>query len=475
MISFHTSQLRKLILWSKYKFIMASAEFKVLDESKVTGQHMKITLLSAMGTFLDGYDISIIGVALTVITVIPSFQYASTPLGKGLMAASTTIGMLIAGLLGGYLSDLRGRRFLYMWDMVIFIIFTALVSTAFGYWDLFTYRFILGLAIGTDYAISPTIISEISPVKPRGKLLALNTTMWWVGSAIAFTIGFLLLPTGINSWRYMFAIGLIPAIIVLILRRTVPESARWHAMRGEAEKAKMSEEAVVGQSDNLSAVTKQNVSIRTLFSDKYIKGTVFFGLAWFAYDVAFYGIGLFNPYILSLLGLTHSLSVLGSAVFASIAILGAILCVFTVDKWGRKADTAIGFLGMTISLFILAYIAYVVPKSAFTVGSISVLIVSMFILFEVTQTLGLGTTDFVYGQELFPTSIRSTGQGWGVTISRIGAVLSLTSFPTIVTLYGLGTGLLFFAVVGGLLGLAVTLLLAPETKQKSLEELEKGY
>jgi putative MFS transporter len=451
------------------------AEFKVLDDSQVTGQHMKITLLSAMGTFLDGYDISIIGVALTVITAIPSFQYAATPLGKGLMAASTTIGMLIAGLLGGYLSDLRGRRFLYMWDMVVFIVFTVLISLSFGYWDLFAYRLILGLAIGTDYAISPTIISEISPVKPRGKLLALNTTMWWVGSAVAFAIGFLLLPTGINSWRYMFAVGLIPAVIVLTLRRTVPESARWHAMRGEVEKARMAEQAVVGHSDDLSGITKQRVSIRTLFDKKYVKGTVFFGVAWFAYDVAFYGIGLFNPYILSLLGLTHSLSVLGSAVFAAIAILGAILCVLTVDRWGRKVDTSIGFLGMTISLLVLAYIAYVVPKSAFTVGDIAAVVVSMFVLFEVTQTLGLGTTDFVYGQELFPTTIRSTGQGWGVTISRIGAVLSLTTFPTIVALYGLGTGLLFFAIVGGLLGLIATLLLAPETKQKTLEQLEKGY
>ena len=454
---------------------MSSEIFKYLDESKVTGRHRQITILSAMGTFLDGYDISIIAVALTIITTIPSFQYAVTPLGKGLMAASTSIGMLIAGLLGGYLSDLRGRRFLYMWDMAVFIIFTALMSLAVGYWDLFIYRLILGLAIGADYAISPTIISEISPVKPRGKLLAFNTTMWWVGSAVAFITGFLLLPLGINSWRYMFAIGLIPAIIVLILRRTVPESARWYAMKGEVEKAQLSEKSVVGQADDLSKVKKQKVSIRTLFDKRFIKGTIFFGIAWFAYDVAFYGISLFNPYILSLFGLTHRLAVLGSAVFAIFGILGGLISLLTVDKWGRKVDTAIGFLGMTVSLLILAYIAYTVPKDAFTVGSTAVLIVSMFILFEVTNTWGLGTTCFIYGQELFPTSIRSTGQGWGVTISRIGAVLSLTTFPTIVALYGLGSGLLFFAIAGGFLGLVVTLLLAPETKQKSLEELEKGY
>ncbi len=225
------------------------------------------------------------------------------------------------------------------------------------------------------------------------------------------------------------------------------------------------------QSDDLTNIRKQKVSLRTLFEKRYIKATLFFGLAWFAYDVAFYGIGLFNPFILSYLGLTSRLALLGSAVFSAIAIIGSVICLLTIDKLGRKTNTIIGFVGMTISLLVLSYIAFTVPKSAFSNRSIAIVIVSMFVLFEITQTWGMGTTDFVYGQELFPTSIRSTGQGWGVTISRIGAVLSLTSFPTIVALYGLGTGLLFFAIVGGVLGLIVTIALAPETKQKSLEEL----
>ncbi|MEM3185244.1 MAG: MFS transporter [Conexivisphaerales archaeon] len=447
--------------------------FKALDESKATPKHFEITILSAMGTFLDGYDISIIGVALTIITTISSFQYAATPIGKGLMAASTTIGMLIAGLAGGYLADLRGRRFLYLWDMVVFILFTALISLASGFWDLFAYRLILGLAIGADYAISPTIISEISPVKPRGKLLAINTLMWWVGAAVAYAIGFALLPMGTNSWRYMFAIGLIPAVVVLILRRTVPESARWLAMRGNLEKAKESEEIIVGKSDDLKSVKGEKVSLLKLFSGKYIKWTIFFGLAWFAYDVAFYGIGLFNPYILELLGLTHRLSVLGSAVFAAFAIIGSVLCVLTVDVWGRKLVTALGFLGMSISLLVLAYIGLTVPREAFTVGSIAVGIVAMFVVFEIFQAWGFGTTDFIYGQELFPTSARSTGQGWGTTISRIGAVLGLTTFPSIVAIYGIGYGLLFFGVFA-ILGLLLTLFMAPETRGRALEEITSG-
>ncbi len=448
---------------------MAKSAYTALDTAKTSGEHLRITLLSVAGTFLDGYDISIIGVALTIITALSAFSYATTPLGKGLMAASTTIGMLFGALSIGYITDLRGRKFMYLWDMVIFIVFTAAISLSFNFWSLFIFRLILGLAIGADYAIGATIISEFTPKKSRGKFLASDGLAWWVGAAFAFVVGYLLLPFGDNSWRWMFAIGIIPAVIVLVLRRTVPESARWLATHGEIAKARQTEKIITGKSDILK-VSRQKVSFWTLFEKKYIKNTVYFGLAWFFYDVAFYGIGLFTPTILILLGLSHSLSILGSAIFSSLAIIGSVMCILTVDRWGRKPITILGFAGMFISLLVLAVIAMLVPTDAFAAGFTGIAIAAMYILFEVTQSWGMGSTDFVYGQELFPTTIRATGQGWGTSVSRIGAILGLTTFPTIVALYGLGYGLLFFAIAG-LIGMLLTIFMAPETKEKSLEEL----
>ena len=179
---------------------------------------------------------------------------------------------------------------------------------------------------------------------------------------------------------------------------------------------------------------------------------------------------MFTPTILILLGLSHSLSILGSAIFSSIAIIGSVMCILTVDRWGRKPVTILGFAGMFVSLLVLAIIAMRTPTDAFAAGITGVVIASMYILFELTQSWGMGSTDFVYGQELFPTTIRATGQGWGTSISRIGAILGLTTFPTIVALYGLGYGLLFFAIAG-LIGLLLTVFMAPETKDKSLEAL----
>ncbi|OWP55527.1 MAG: hypothetical protein B2I17_09505 [Thermoplasmatales archaeon B_DKE] len=450
----------------------AGSSYASLDNSKTKRVHYRITALSAAGVFLDGYDISIIAVALTIISGITAFSYVNDPLGKGLMAASTTIGMLIGAVFFGYLTDLRGRKLMYLWDMVIFAVFTALVAFAsFDFATLFIFRVILGLAIGADYAISTTIISEFSPTKTRGKLLAVNVSAWWVGSAVAYFIGFLLLPLGIESWRWMFAIGIIPAVIVLVFRWSVPESARWLANAGRIKEAQAVEKQISGSSDVLN-VKQRKASIRELFSPRYIRATAFVAIFWFSYDVAFYGIGLFNPTILGIFGLSKSNAVLGSAVFSLFAVIGSFLCIALIDRLGRKMITMIGFAGMSFSLLILAIVAFVLPKSAFSVGYAAVIVLTMFIIFEVTQTLGPGGTDFVYPQEIFPTSIRATGQGFGTSFSRIGAILGLTAFPVLVSISGLGLGLLFFFAFS-VLGLLATLFLGIETMGKTLEQINE--
>ncbi|MEM0158840.1 MAG: MFS transporter, partial [Thermoplasmataceae archaeon] len=309
-----------------------------------------------------------------------------------------------------------------------------------------------------------------APVKSRGKLLAVNVSAWWIGSAVAYTVGYLLLPFGTEAWRYMFAIGIIPAALVLIFRFSVPESARWLAHVGKLQESKEVEKIVSGTSDQQKAAGTRS-SFKELFQKNNIRATVFVSVFWFSYDVAFYGIGLFNPTILQILGLSHTLSILGSAVFAFFAVIGSFLCIAFIDRLGRKRITILGFSGMALSLFVLGIIALAVrDRSAFAVGLLAPVIVLMFILFEVTQTMGPGGTDFIYPQEIFPTSIRATGQGFGTSVSRIGAILGLTAFPALVAIAGLGAGLMFFFVFS-VIGLLVTVILGVETKGKALEEI----
>ncbi len=440
--------------------------YSALDNAKTGKIHYKIAALSAAGTLLDGYDISIIAVALLLLYNIPAFGLV-TPLAKALIAASTLIGMIFGGIVFGYITDLKGRKTMYMFDMAIFIVMTIIISLSFNFASLFISRLILGVALGADYAISPAIIAEFTPVKSRGKLLVTNVLFWSVGAAVAVFTGYALLPLGSVAWRYMFILGVIPAAVVFYLRKDIPESARWLVKSGDIERAQEVERSVTGKHDSLKDLLPRKSSIKELFSKKYLKSTIFVAVFWFCMDVTYYGIAIFSPTILSILGLTSQLAVLGAGVFDVFSIIGGIIALLVIDRLGRRLITIIGFTGTTASLVILGIVTYFVPKFSID-AAIAPIIFGTFLVFELIQNVGPGTTDFVYPIELFPTSERATAQGFGTSVSRVGAVLGITTFPFIVLSFGISGSLFFFGAFA-LIGLLVTILLAPETGGKSLE------
>jgi len=439
-----------------------------MDNAKLSGVHKKITALSIGGTFLDGFDISIISVALIVMS---KTQFGTnTALGSGLIGASTIIGMLIGAILFGYITDLYGRKTMYMYDMALFIVMTIAEVFSFNFASLFLTRFILGLGLGADYAIGTTIISEFSPVKYRGKLLTTNVLSWFVGAVAAALTGYLLLPLGDESWKYMFLVGVIPAAIILVLRRDVPESVRWLANKGKDKQAESIEYKLTGKSDDLKNISRDTKNpIRDLLSPKYFRSLLFVGIFWFTFDAAFYGISIFSPTILEFLGFTKRFAVLGSAAFDSLAILGSIIAILLIDKLGRKAITIIGFTGMAVSLGILGVITHFYStKAEFLVVAVPIFI--LFLIFYVTEAVGPGSTDFVYPVELFPTEDRASAQGFGTSVSRIGAILGITTFPIIVASVGFSFSLFLFTGLS-IIGLLATVFLGIETKGKSLEEI----
>ncbi len=432
--------------------------FKSLDESRVKGIHLKITAMSSGGSFLDGYDISIVSVAVLLLTT--EFSLSSNE--ESLLLGSTLIGMIFGGIIGGYLTDIKGRRYIYLWDMLFFIILSILtaISTSFG--ELLIFRLLLGVAIGADYAISPTIISEYSPVKHRGKLLTISGLSWFVGAAVSYAAGYFLSPLGIAAWRYMFLLGVIPAIIVLVLRSSIPESPRWLVEKGKTSEAEISLKKVVGDGSIQIPLRTKNVTFRDLFSRRYIRSTIFVSFFWFILDAITLVIALQGPSVLEDLGLTPANASVSASIIASIAIIGAIFTFMVIDRFGRKTVTVIGFAGMFVTLLVAALVIAYVPSILF--------IIVLFIIFEISQEFGPGITNSIYPQELYPTKIRATAQGFGTTISRIGAVTGIFIFSAVTTSFGLASGIFMLSLLS-LTGLIITLVLGIETKGKSLEEL----
>lgn len=430
-----------------------------MNESELKSTHLKITALSSGGGFLDGYDLGIISVAVLLLK--PEFLLSS--LDVTLLLGSTLLGMVFGGISGGLLADRKGRKYLYMWDMLLFIAFTVLAAISTSFAEILVFRLLLGVAIGVDYAISPTIISEYAPAKQRGKLLTINGVFWFIGAAFSYFAGFLFSQFGDLGWRIMFLVGIIPAIMILVLRSNVPESPRWLISQGKVNEAKASFKAVVGNDPGEYEIGQSNHHLKDLFNKRYIFSTIFVLTFWFILDAATYAIALEGPTILET---GFGLSVSGASGYASIiamlAVIGAFLTFVFIDRSGRRFVTLVGFAGMTITL-VLAALSLIDSLGVF-------IFLIIIVFFEILEEFGPGITSLVYPQELFPTSLRSTAQGLGTTVSRIGALVGIFSFSYFSSIYGYGGGLIFLAGLS-LIALIFTLAFKIEPKGKTLENL----
>ncbi len=431
-----------------------------IDSPRVRRFQRKVTLLSAGGTFLDGFDLTVIAVALPLI----SKHWSVTPLEQSLVVSSAIIGSFIGASWLGSLTDRFGRKAMYVIDLLAFVLFAALTAFSQDVWQLIALRFLLGVGIGADYPISATLVSEFSSNKRRGKHITSLGAMWFVGAVAAYVFGLAVAPLGDWSWRALLLLGAVFALIVFIFRVKLPESPRWLINRGRIEEAREVLRTITGEEPNESDLqVPKNSKVRSsiLFSKTLRKRTFFVCGFWFCYATAYYGISMYTPTILApFANGNRTIIIVGSGCVALLGLVGAIIGMNLVDRWGRRPLIIMSFTGLTIALVILALAQE--PTLFFLVALFSVAV-----LFA---NSGGGILNFVYPTELFPTSIRATGAGLATSVSRIGSILGVLVFPNFVATWGTNAALCFFAAVG-LCGLIICVLLAPETKNKSLEEI----
>jgi len=428
----------------------------VLEGKQMRAFLRRLTVLSAAGMFLDGFDLTVIAVALPFLVK----QWHIGAGLTGLIAASAVIGMLIGSLVLGYLTDRLGRRSMYLFDLVFFVLFAVLTALSQNVWQLLIFRFLLGVGIGADYPISSTLVSEFSPRKNRGRQLAVLSVMWVVGSMTAYLTGIALSPLGPDAWRWMLVIGAVIALIVILFRASIPESPRWLASQGREDEASHVLKRLSGQSIDLADHAHAPRQWAQLFSKSLWARTVFVCGFWFAVDVAYYGISIYAPTILKpFVNGSQTGADLGSAVISLAGVVGTVIGLLLVDRWGRRPQILLGFAGLTVVLVTLS----VLPEPVF---SLLLVLFSAAILFV---NFG-GMLDFVYATELFPTGLRAGASGLGTAVSRVGAILSIVVFPSLVKAWGLQHALWLFAGAG-LFGLIISFAMAPETKGRSLEDI----
>jgi putative MFS transporter len=431
--------------------------FDQLDSQHVRRFQRKVTLLSAGGTFLDGFDLTIVAVALP--SVIKQWQ-----LGAGtasMVVSSAIIGSFIGAVWLGRLTDRFGRKAMYVVDLLAFVLFALLSALSQNAWQLILFRFLLGVGIGADYPISATLVAEFSSRHKRGQHGTFLAAMWFVGAVAAYVVGLACLPMGENAWRYMVGVGAVFALIVFFFRMTLPESPRWLQSKGRHAEAEAVMLAVTGEKIVLERETQSKGSLAVLFSKPMLRRTVFVLGFWFCYATAYYGISMYAPTIIA--PFSHGsrvLTIVGSGAIAILGMLGAIIGMNLVDRWGRRPLIITSFAGLSLSLLVLALNAK--PTFAFLV-----LLFSCAVLFA---NSGGGILNFVYPTELFPTNVRAGASGLATSVSRIGSILGVLVFPNFVAWWGASTALWFFFALASA-GLVISVWLAPETRNMSLEQL----
>jgi MFS family permease len=386
----------------------------------------KITVLSSFGMLLDGYQLTVIAFAVILIqNYIPlsSLEY-------GLIIASVIIGAIIGTIMVGYLSDIFGRRRIYLSTLVFFIIFDLISVFSVNFIMLFISRVLLGIVLGAEYPVANSYIAEVTPDEKRGFYLAMATVFFSIGSISSAIVAIFMFPFGNIGWRLMLGVAIIPAIIVEFTRFSLPESKMWEQKK---EKTKFFE----------------------MFSKKYYKNIVLAALIWFLYDIVAYGLSLTLPTILKL---GHFVTNVDNAIvttfFLVIGIISGIFVMMKVDKYGRKGIQITGFLFMAVLFLVLPHFYYLA-------GIIT--IVSFLELFNSFD----GATVGIIPAEVTVTEFRGTSYGFSSMMGKIGAVIGVIAMSLLIHGKNYFDAYYFLAAMM-VVAILLTLLL-PETKKMILK------
>ncbi|HKU12036.1 MAG TPA: MFS transporter [Sinomonas sp.] len=428
-----------------------------LDDATLSPFHKKLALFSSGGPFLDGYILSIIGVALAQITG----QWHLNDAQQGLIGASTLIGIFLGAFAGGWLTDKFGRKTLFTVDLIAIIAFSAAQFFVGDVTWLIVLRLLIGIAVGADYPIATSLLAEFSPRKYRGPLLGLYVTMWFVGAAAAYIFGEMMTGLGESGWRWMLASAALPALAIVLARIGTPESPRWLAKVGRVDEANAVLEKVYGRGVSIADLpeeVKEGFNVRALVTSGYGGRMVFVTVFWTASIVPLFAVYAFAPAILGALHLDGSMAQIGSAVITVMFMVGCLIACLVVNRMGRRPLMIHSFLWSGVALLLLGLF-----PSAPTVAIMG-LFIGYAVLIGGTQIM-----QWVYPNELFPTEIRGSAVGLASSLSRIGAAVGTYLVP--VALSGLGIGItMVIAGVITLLGAVISLVWAPETRGLSLAE-----
>jgi PHS family inorganic phosphate transporter-like MFS transporter len=458
--------------------------FDALDDSKVTRFQWKIMFVSGMGFFTDAYDLFVIGIVVVLIKPEWGLSTSQVSLLNSVTLAASAVGAIVFGRI----ADILGRKKIYGYEVLILAIGALASAFAPNFWFLLICRAVLGIGIGGDYPVSATIMSEYSGKQSRGRMIGLVFAMQGAGLLVGPLLASGLLASGLGDdtiWRILLAFGAIPGAAVFYLRRQIHETPRFAMAGGAAEEAEAAVAAATGSGPASSGPARSGAvpaparesAARTpqsalegfrvlLRSRRMLFWLIGTAGTWALLDFCYYGNSISTPEILSLLNPAASLlhnTLVQLAIFAVFAVPGYFAAIMLLDRTGRKRIQLLGFAMMALMFLLIGVIPAVTANA-----------VPFILLYGISYfftEFGPNTTTFVYPAEIFPVEVRTTAHGISAGAGKLGAFAGAYLFPAMLAS---SLGIRGAEIVAGVVaaaGLLLTLVLLPEPKGKSLEEL----
>ncbi|RKY56244.1 MAG: MFS transporter [Candidatus Neomarinimicrobiota bacterium] len=428
-------------------------------------------VVAALGGFLFGFDTAVISGAEESIQEI----FGLTDFWHGFTVAIALIGTMIGAIEAAKPADKFGRKKTLIIIALLYSVSAVGSALSENWYSFLFYRFIGGLGVGASSVVGPMYIAEISPFNRRGRLVALFQLNVVTGILASFFSNYLLLAVGENAWRWMLGVEFFPAFVFFILIFFIPNTPRWLVRQkriADAEDVlvRLGETNVKSEMDEIvdSLTFELSAAKERLFQKKYSLPILYAVLiALFNQLSGINAIMYYAPRIFELSGVVKNYALLQAVAIGFTNLIFTVIAMSIIDKFGRKNLLIIGSIGTMIFLGLVARTFYLQKQSNY---GVMLYLIGFIAFFAFSQ----GTVIWVFISEIFPNKIRAKGQALGAFTHWAGAAIISWTFPVVANskLIGPGNSFMFFSVMM-ILQFLFVLKFLPETKGKSLEQIEK--
>ena len=447
-----------------------SSRTERLDALPFTGEHRRLLVGSGIGWALDAMDVGLISFVMAALVV----QWDLSSSEVSWIASIGFLGMAVGASVGGLLADRIGRRSVFALTLLVYGIATGASALVGGLAALLALRFVVGLGLGAELPVASTLVSEFAPPRIRGRIVVLLEAFWAFGWIAAALLGYFVVSASDDGWRWALALGAVPALYALYVRRALPESVRFLESRGrtvEAEAAVRRFEESAGVAAPRPAAGEPPAPATAddsppaltdaphLWSAGLRRRTAALWATWFGVNFAYYGAFIWLPTLLVAQGFDLVKSFEYTLVITLAQLPGYAVSAWLIERWGRRPTLSTFLAGSALAALAFGQ-----------ADSVAMILVTGCAL----SFFNLGAWGALYAvtPEVYPTVMRGTGAGSAAAFGRIASILAPLSVPF---LRDAGGTALVFTVFGAAFVLAALASLAlPERRGQTLDETPNG-